>query len=314
MKTIILNENNVQDFVRKIMELYETKIMTDSEFISDNGKLKIKFEENIIPKIIDFEENKVEHIERVNSNNNKETYQNEISVEIKNINIGTEIFKLMCKLGYDKTVIERNLLKKSMVKLLPDNNLKEKDTIGEWDEFKFLDSEYFPTPEIYKAVSILFYSRFNLNYKEAFDLAIKSYNQKIFGYKIYSSELIIDLEKNIIFNFKNNNKKFKSLILNFLEIFEKFDNFGFISNNNIELYKRENEIFISKKTFAKTDFKALKELSIKTGFKIVYSILEDYQKFTIEKDSLKVIITNSTTKEELEKYNEIKKYFSKVNF
>ena len=53
MKTIILNENNVQDFVRKIMELYETKIITNSEFISDNGKLKIKFEENNIPKIIE---------------------------------------------------------------------------------------------------------------------------------------------------------------------------------------------------------------------------------------------------------------------
>lgn len=316
MRKEIIKAKEIEEIMEEIKEKCKWK---NVELNSEDQKIKIIFTDSdydsTIPEYIEIYGNKIEKKEEITEENNQEIYKKKISVKIKNLNIGYEIYRFLINLDYNykNSEIQRKLIRKSLVSLLPENNLIGKKNISEWEDVKFLNSEYFPQPDVYKTLDLVFHSRMFLEFKKAIELAKKSYNQKIFGYQIYSDQAIIQIEKNIVFKFEN--KRLNFLISNFLETFEKFDDFCFRTNNNtIKICKKNNEIFIFKRTFAKSDFKYLKELAIKTGSKIFYKILEDNQEFIIEKDILKIKSDKNSITESNKFLIENEKIFSIVDF
>ena len=93
---------------------------------------------------------------------------------------------------------------------------------------------------------------------------------------------------------------------------------GYRSMNqmNINIIKYENEISITKRTFAKTDFKYLRELSEKTGKEIKFGIINSYANFKIDGGTLKIEFSPYYDKEEIEEYKkkfeEAFQYFENV--
>lgn len=94
--------------------------------------------------------------------------------------------------------------------------------------------------------------------------------------------------------------------------------YGYYSGTeiNINILSDENEISIAKRTFAKTDFKYLRELSEKTGKEIKFGIINSYAIFKIEGGTLKIEFSPYYDKEEIEEYkkkfSEAFRYFEKI--
>ena len=97
----------------------------------------------------------------------------------------------------------------------------------------------------------------------------------------------------------------------------KIEEFEAVSINGIR-FKKENEVLtVSKENFAKTDFKALKNLSEIIGKQIEYIIGREYDFFYITENELKIEVSSwryEFEKDKIsEKYKCLEEIFEKVS-
>ena len=248
---------------------------------------------------------------------------NELEVEVNDIVVASSVLKWLSNYKYDNIKMSAMLLRKSIIKKLPKNNLT--DNCNEiWDVFKNFVDDVEMTPEM-----IYVLSNFNYSTSMNFDDALKTISEAMENKKIGSFE--IETEKGIIsFNpFEDpklvlkseNGIKINGAIEDLYKVSEYVKEFeleyynkikaGYSSMNqmNINIIKYENEISITKRTFAKTDFKYLRELSEKTGKEIKFGIINSYANFKIDGGTLKIEFSPYYDKEEIEEY---KKKFSEA--
>ena len=248
---------------------------------------------------------------------------NELEVEVNDIVTASSVLKWLSNYKYDNIKMSAMLLRKSIIKKLPKNNLT--DNCNEiWDVFKNFVADVEMTPEM-----IYVLSNFNYSTSMNFDDALKTISEAMENKRIGSFE--IETEKGIIsFNpFEDpklvlkseNGIKINGAIEDLYKVSEYVKEFeleyynkikaGYSSMNqmNINIIKYENEISITKRTFAKTDFKYLRELSEKTGKEIKFGIINSYAIFKIEGGTLKIEFSPYYDKEEIEEY---KKKFSEA--
>ena len=255
---------------------------------------------------------------------------NELEVEVNDIVTASSVLKWFSNYKYDNIKMSAILLRKSIIKKLPKNNLT--DNCNEiWDVFKNFVADVEMTPEM-----IYVLSNFNYSPSMNFDDALKVISEAMENKRIGSFE--IETEKGIIsFNpFEDPKLVLKSengAKINFaMEDFHKISEYvkefeleyynkikaGYSSMNqmNINIIKYENEISITKRTFAKTDFKYLRELSEKTGKEIKFGIINSYANFKIDGGTLKIEFSPYYDKEEIEEYKkkfeEAFQYFENV--
>jgi len=255
---------------------------------------------------------------------------NELEVEVNDIVTASSVLKWFSNYKYDNIKMSAILLRKSIIKKLPKNNLT--DNCNEiWDVFKNFVADVEMTPEM-----IYVLSNFNYSPSMNFDDALKVISEAMENKRIGSFE--IETEKGIIsFNpFEDPKLVLKSengAKINFaMEDFHKISEYvkefeleyynkikaGYRSMNqmNINIIKYENEISITKRTFAKTDFKYLRELSEKTGKEIKFGIINSYANFKIDSGTLKIEFSPYYDKEEIEEYKkkfeEAFQYFENV--
>lgn len=248
---------------------------------------------------------------------------NELEVEVNDIVTASSVLKWLSNYKYDNIKMSAMLLRKSIIKKLPKNNLT--DNCNEiWDVFKNFVADVEMTPEM-----IYVLSNFNYSTSMNFDDALKTISEAMENKRIGSFE--IETEKGIIsFNpFEDpklvlkseNGIKINGAIEDLYKVSEYVKEFeleyynkikaGYSSMNqmNINIIKYENEISITKRSFAKTDFKYLRELSEKTGKEIKFGIINSYAIFKIEGGTLKIEFSPYYDKEEIEEY---KKKFSEA--
>ena len=255
---------------------------------------------------------------------------NELEVEVNDIVTASSVLKWFSNYKYDNIKMSAILLRKSIIKKLPKNNLT--DNCNEiWDVFKNFVADVEMTPEM-----IYVLSNFNYSTSMNFDDALKTISEATKNKRIGSFE--IETEKGIIsFNpFEDpklvlkseNGTKINFAIEDFHKISEYVKEFELIYYNkskdgyylrsqiNINILSYENEISITKRTFAKTDFKYLRKLSEKTGKEIKFKIFHSYDNFKIDGGTLKIKVNSYYDDERIEEYknrfSEAFQYFENV--
>lgn len=255
---------------------------------------------------------------------------NELEVEVNDIVTASSVLKWLSNYKYDNIKMSAMLLRKSIIKKLPKNNLT--DNCNEiWDVFKNFVADVEMTPEM-----IYVLSNFNYSTSMNFDDALKTISEAMENKRIGSFE--IETEKGIIsFNpFEDpklvlkseNGTKINSAIEDFHKISEYVKEFeleyynkpkdNYISRTqmNINILSHENEISITKRTFAKTDFKYLHELSEKKGKEIKFEILHSYDNFKIDNKTLKIKVPSYYSDERIKEYknrfSEAFQYFENI--
>mgnify|MGYP003081888536 CR=1 FL=1 len=255
---------------------------------------------------------------------------NELEVEVNDIVTASSVLKWLSNYKYDNIKMSAMLLRKSIIKKLPKNNLT--DNCNElWSIFKGFETDIKMTPEL-----IYVLSNFNYSPSMNFDDALKTISEAMENKRIGSFE--IETEKGIIsFNpFEDpklvlkseNGTKINSAIEDFHKISEYVKEFeleyynkpkdNYISRTqmNINILSHENEISITKRTFAKTDFKYLHELSEKKGKEIKFEILHSYDNFKIDNKTLKIKVPSYYSDERIKEYknrfSEAFQYFENI--
>ena len=255
---------------------------------------------------------------------------NELEVEVNDIVTASSVLKWFSNYKYDNIKMSAILLRKSIIKKLPKNNLT--DNCNEiWDVFKNFVADVEMTPEM-----IYVLSNFNYSTSMNFDDALKTISEATKNKRIGSFEIVTEKGKFDFNPFGNeklvlkseNGIKINGAIEDFHKISEYVKDFkleyckkvkyGYYSGTeiNINILSDENEISIAKRTFAKTDFKYLRELSEKTGKEIKFGIINSYAIFKIEGGTLKIEFSPYYDKEEIEEYkkkfSEAFRYFEKI--
>ena len=255
---------------------------------------------------------------------------NELEVEVNDIVTASSVLKWFSNYKYDNIKMSAILLRKSIIKKLPKNNLT--DNCNEiWDVFKNFAADVEMTPEM-----IYVLSNFNYSTSMNFDDALKTISEATKNKRIGSFEIVTEKGKFDFNPFGNeklvlkseNGIKINGAIEDFHKISEYVKDFkleyckkvkyGYYSGTeiNINILSDENEISIAKRTFAKTDFKYLRELSEKTGKEIKFGIINSYAIFKIEGGTLKIEFSPYYDKEEIEEYkkkfSEAFRYFEKI--
>ena len=256
---------------------------------------------------------------------------NELEVEVNDIVTASSVLKWLSNYKYDNIKMSAMLLRKSIIKKLPKNNLT--DNCNEiWDVFKNFVADVEMTPEM-----IYVLSNFNYSPSMNFDDALKTISEAMENKRIGSFE--IETEKGIIiFNpFEDpklvlkseNGAKINFAIEDFHKISEYIkefeleyysavkDKYGLRSAQmNLNIINYESKILISKRTFAKTDFKYLRKLSEKTGKEIKFRIINSYANFKIDGATLKIEVNSYYDDERIEeckkKFSEAFQYFENV--
>ena len=291
-----------------------------SEIIPIYVKLADKF---LLEKII-----KEETIET--ENGIKQVYSKEQIVEVNDIVAATSVLKWIANYKYDKVQAFMLLIKKTIIKKLPKNNLTN-NCVEIWNSFKQFEDNVKMTPEMIYVLSNFYYSP-----SMSFDKALKTIseatkNKRIGSFKIATEKGKLDFdpfgnEKLVLKS--ENGTKINGAIEDFCKISEYVKDFkleyckkvkyGYYSGTeiNINILSYGNEISIAKRTFAKTDFKYLRELSEKTGKEIKFGIIKSYDNFKIDGETLKIEFSPYYDEKEIEEYKkkfeEAFQYFEKI--
>ena len=193
-----------------------------------------------------------------------------------------------------------------MLKLLPENSLTEKREHNGWERLVF-DKPVKLNAEIMKTASLVFNYAETVEHKEALNIVAEAVEKNITNFTFFSDEAKITLDDEIKFEFNMINKMaaMAEKVKEILGI-AKTEEFEAVSMNGIH-FKKENEtLTVAKENFAKTDFKALKNLSAAIGKPIEYIIRKEYDFFFITENELKIKV--STWRYEEEKYKISEKY------
>ena len=325
------NEIEFLNFVSSFDDISQT-------FYNSSKKFEVKFSFNegkgmlIYVKLSDklFMENKIKK-ETVDTEDGIEYIDSkEYSVKVNDIAAASSALKWISSYKFNSIQTFELMLRKSIIKKLPKNNLT--DNCNElWSIFKGFETDIKMTPEL-----IYVLSNFNYSPSMNFDDALKTISEAMENKRIGSFE--IETEKGIIsFNpFEDpklvlkseNGTKINSAIEDFHKISEYVKEFeleyynkpkdNYISRTqmNINILSHENEISITKRTFAKTDFKYLHELSEKKGKEIKFEILHSYDNFKIDNKTLKIKVPSYYSDERIKEYknrfSEAFQYFENI--
>ena len=217
---------------------------------------------------------------------------------------------MMDNFDYNDSTSERKLIKKTLLKLLPKNNLEKFEEIPLWSPIIF-EEPFECSAEILKVVSTVFVFFEKIEHRKALEIIKEAQNKNIRKFDFCSEKAEIKIKKNVQFLFYKTNK-LKDLINEFKEILENGINDFVIHSGNISLSQRNDKtIQIFKENYAKTDFLALKELSQFMEEKIEYFIKKEEEKFIVNKDKLE-IKTDKNEEDILKKYKELNQYFKSL--
>ena len=240
----------------------------------------------------------------------------ELEVEVNDIVTASSVLRWLSNYKYDSIKMSALLIRKSIIKKLPKNNLT--DNYNEiWNVFKDFEADVEMTPEMVYVLSNFYYSP-----SMSFDKALKTIseatkNKRISSFKIATEKGKLDFDpfgnKKLVLKSENGAKineaiedfhKISKYVKEFkLEYYKKIK-YGYYSGTqiNINILSHENEILIAKRTFAKTDFKYLRELSEKTGKEIKFKIINGYSYFKIDGATLKIEVSSWYDDERTEEY------------
>lgn len=316
-----LDTDNIQSFVSMIEEIKENELISNTEFVSETGKIGILFEDRKIPECVIAEDFKLERSKKIQdiSEDGKETYSESIEYNVlcDSLEAGSEIYRMLWEFGYEDSEIERKLLRRSLLKLLPENSLTEKKELNGWESIVF-DKPVKLNAEMLKTASLVFNYVEKIEHKEALNIVGEAVEKNITNFYFFSNEARITLDDKIKFEFNMINKM-AGMAEKVKEIWgtAKIEEFEAVSINGIR-FKKENEILeASKENFAKTDFKALKNLSEIIGKQIEYIIRKEYDFFYITENELKIKVSAWRYEEEKdkisEKYKCLEEIFEKVS-
>lgn len=316
-----LNTDNIQSFVSMIEEIRENDLIKNTEFVSETGKIGILFEDRKIPECVIAEGFKLERSKKIQdiSEDGKETYSESIEYNIlcNSLEAGSEIYRMLWEFEYEDSEVERKLLRRALLKLLPENSLTEKKELNGWESIVF-DKPVKLNAEMLKTASLVFNYLEKIEHKEALNIVAEAAEKNIKNFTFFSDEARITLGDEIKFEFNMINKM-AGMAEKVKEIWgiAKIEEFEAVSINGIR-FKKENEVLtVSKENFAKTDFKALKNLSEIISKQIEYIIRREYDFFYITKNELKIKVSAWRYEEEKdkisEKYKCLEEIFEKVS-
>lgn len=316
-----LNTDNIQSFVSIIEGILHFDGIENTEFVSETGKIGMLFEDRKIPECVIAEGFKLERSKKVKdvSEDGTETYSESIEYNVlcTSLEAGSEIYRMLWDFGYKTSEIERKLLRRSLLKLLPENSLAEKSEHNGWERLVF-DKPVKLNAEIMKTASLVFNYAETVEHKEALNVVAEAVEKNITNFTFFSDEAKITLDDEIKFEFNMINKM-AAMAEKVKEIWgiAKTEEFEAVSMNGIH-FKKENEtLTVAKENFAKTDFKALKNLSAAIGKPIEYIIRKEYDFFFITENELKIKVSAWRYEEEKykisEKYKCLEEIFEKVS-
>ena len=316
-----INTDNIQAFVSMIEEIKENELISNTEFVSETGKIGMLFEDRKIPECVIAEGFKLERSKKVKdvSEDGTETYSESIEYNVlcTSLEAGSEIYRMLWDFGYKTSEIERKLLRRSLLKLLPENSLTEKREHNGWERLVF-DKPVKLNAEIMKTASLVFNYAETVEHKEALNIVTEAVEKNITNFTFFSDEAKITLDDEIKFEFNMINKM-AAMAEKVKEIWgiAKTEEFEAVSINGIH-FKKENEtLTVAKENFAKTDFKTLKNLSAAIGKPIEYIIRKEYDFFFITENELKIKVSGWRYEEEKdqisEKYKCLEEIFEKIS-
>jgi hypothetical protein len=316
-----LETDNIQSFVSMIEEIKENDLIKNTEFVSETGKIGILFEDRKIPECVIAEGFKLERSKKIQdiSEDGKETYSESIEYNVlcNSLEAGSEIYRMLWEFGYEDSEIERKLLRRSLLKLLPENSLTEKKELNGWESIVFDNPVKF-NAEMLKTASVVFNYMGKIEHKEALNIVAEAIEKNITNFYFFSNEARITLNDGIKFEFNMINKM-ATMAEKVKEIWgiAKIEEFEAVTLNGIRFKKEDEILTASKENFAKTDFKVLKNLSEIIGKPIEYIIGREYDFFYITEKELKIEVSAWRYEKEkdkiLEKYKCLEEIFEKVS-
>ena len=316
-----LETDNIQSFVSMIEEIKEKDLIKNTEFVSETGKIGILFEERKIPECVIAEGFKLERSKKIQdiSEDGKETYSESIEYNVlcNSLEAGSEIYRMLWDFGYEDSEVERKLLRRALLKLLPENSLTEKKELNGWESIVFDNPVKF-NAEMLKTASVVFNYMGKIEHKEALNIVAEAIEKNITNFYFFSNEARITLDDGIKFEFNMINKM-ATMAEKVKEIWgiAKIEEFEAVTLNGIRFKKEDEILTASKENFAKTDFKVLKNLSEIIGKPIEYIIGREYDFFYITEKELKIEVSAWRYEKEkdkiLEKYKCLEEIFEKVS-
>lgn len=279
-----LDTDNIQAFVSMIEKIKENDFIKNTEFVSESGQIGMLFEDRKIPEYIIAEGFKFERKRKIKdvSEVGIETYSESIEYNVlcTSLETGSEIYRMLSDFGYEDSEIERRLLRRSLLIILPKNSLTEKMELNGWERL-FFDKPVKLNAEILKTAMIVFNGA-----------------------------------ETVEFNTVNKMPAMAEKIKEILEI-TKIEEFEALSINGIRFQKKNGNLTVGKENFAKTDFRTLKNLSAAIGKPVEYIIRKEYDFFYITENELKIEVSAWTYENEkdqiLEKYKCLEEIFEKVS-
>ena len=316
-----LDTDNIQKFVSMIEKIKENDFIKNTEFVSESGQIGMLFEDRKIPEYIIAEGFKFERKRKIKdvSEVGIETYSESIEYNVlcTSLETGSEIYRMLSDFGYEDSEIERRLLRRSLLIILPKNSLTEKMELNGWERL-FFDKPVKLNAEILKTAMIVFNGAETVEHKEALNIVGEAVEKNITNFTFFSDEARITLGNEIKFEFNTVNKMpaMAEKIKEILEI-TKIEEFEALSINGIHFQKKNGNLTVGKENFAKTDFRTLKNLSAAIGKPVEYIIRKEYDFFYITENELKIEVSAWTYENEkdqiLEKYKCLEEIFEKVS-
>lgn len=316
-----LDTDNIQAFVSMIEKIKEKDFIKNTEFVSESGQIGMFFEDRKIPEYIIAEGFKFERKRKIKdvSEVGIETYSESIEYNVlcTSLETGSEIYRMLWDFGYEDSEIERRLLRRSLLIILPKNSLTEKMELNGWERL-FFDKPVKLNAEILKTAMIVFNGAETVEHKEALNIVGEAVEKNITNFTFFSDEARITLGNEIKFEFNTVNKMpaMAEKVKEILEI-TKIEGFEALSINEIRFQKKNGNLTVGKENFAKTDFRTLKNLSAAIGKPIEYIIRKEYNFFLITENELKIEVSAWTYENEkdqiLEKYKCLEEIFEKVS-
>lgn len=324
-------ENEIE-FLRFVKTFDDISLIFSNSSKGFNVKFSISESIPVYVKLADkfFLEKKIKEETVDDENGIRQIYSKEHIVEVNDIVAASSALKWISTYKYNSIQTFELLIRKAIIKKLPKNNLTDNcDEI--WSSFEEFENNVKMTPEMVYVLSNFYYSPVM-----SFDEALKTISEAMKNKRIGSFEIITEKGKFDFNPFGNeklvlkseNGIKINGAIEDLYKVSEYVKEFeleyynkikaGYRSMNqmNINIIKYENEISITKRTFAKTDFKYLRELSEKTGKEIKFGIINSNANFKIDGGTLKIEFSPYYDKEEIEEYKkkfeEAFQYFENV--
>lgn len=315
------NEIEFLNFVKSFNDLNLTFSNTSKSF---NVKFSVYETAPVYIKLADrfFMEKKNKEETFDTENGMKYICGNELEVEVNDIITATSVLKWITNYKYYNIQMPELLIRKSIIKKLPRNNLTDNynDICNVFKDFK---SNVEMTPEMIYVLSNFHYSP-SMSFNEALKTISKAMkNEKIGSFEIATEKGIIcfnPFENTKIVLKSENGAKINSAIEDFYKISEyvkefvlKYyskskDKYNSRAQINLNILSYESKILISKRKFAKTDFKYFRELSEKIEKEIKFKkIFDNYSDFKIDGGTLKIKVNSWDDNEKIEEY---KKKFS----